>query len=488
MSATPIPGVPEPARGSLGEKLGGLSPGRLIAVITVAVLALESVIMLVLETLETRLWLSPVLETVVDAVVLSSSLGPVLYLAVYRPMCRQLAALTDAREALRKSHSDLEQRVRERTAELETAFRELSREVEERSRAEEELRYSEDKYSTLVEASLTGIFLLRDGRIRFANRKLAEILGCPREDLAAVAFADLLDPGDRERVEGGLRECLAGAARPVALEARVRTRTGETRWVALLASRVPYRGRPSLLGNLLDITPRKQVEEALSASERNLRQLSAQLLRAQEEERARIARDLHDSIGQSLSAVKFAVESVLPEMGRVAGEAEMRSLRAVVPRVQETVEEVRRISMALRPSILDDLGLVATIRWHLRQFGALHPELQVTVETDGLDEAEVPEERKIVVFRILQEALNNAAKHGGAGHVRVGLATAGGRLELEVEDDGCGFDAAAVARRPAAQRGLGLSSMRERAELSGGALTVTSRAEDGTSVRAAWPL
>lgn len=176
-------------------------------------------------------------------------------------------------------------------------------------------------------------------------------------------------------------------------------------------------------------------------------------------------------------------------MSGLGGEAagpQVTLLRALIPRVQETVEEVRRISMALRPSTLDDLGLLATIGWFCREFHQTHRRLQVERRVDVVEE-DIPERLKIVIYRVLQEAMNNVAKHSGAARVEVTLRRSGDLLELGVADDGDGFDTRGLRQTNRETAGFGLSSMRERTELSGGWFSLESAADSGTVVRACWP-
>lgn len=243
-----------------------------------------------------------------------------------------------------------------------------------------------------------------------------------------------------------------------------------------------------LLGNIaaLEIA-RKQAEESLARSENDLRHLSAQLLTAQEDERKRLAQELHDGIGQYLSAIKFRIESSIKQIGRHATVDGGDQLETLVPMVQSTVEEVQRIAADLRPFILDDLGLVATLRWFLRQFQSTYSTIHLQGRI-GLEEEEVPEHLKIVVFRIVQEALNNVVRHSRAERVLVALGRKRSHLELLVRDNGVGIRAAAEASLSSRRCGFGLSSMKERAELSGGVFSLEEGPGKGTTIKAVWPL
>lgn len=234
------------------------------------------------------------------------------------------------------------------------------------------------------------------------------------------------------------------------------------------------------------ITKRKQTEEALHRSEAELRRLSSHLLKAQEEERKRIARELHDGIGQSLSAIKFKVETALNEMGQENPGQVVKSLEAVVPVAQEAVEEVRRISRNLRPSILDDLGILATISWMCREVETIYSGIRIEKQID-IEEHDMPDSLKIIIYRVLQESFNNIAKHSQATLVRLSLKGADGKVELAIDDNGMGFDVEQVLSGEQSKRGIGLAGMKERTELSGGSFSVESHKGAGTTVRASWP-
>ena len=212
-----------------------------------------------------------------------------------------------------------------------------------------------------------------------------------------------------------------------------------------------------------------------------LQLLSKRLIHTQEAERKRIAAELHDSIGQSISAVKFSVENALGELEERSPDSVSTHLHNAIDKLRGTMDEVRRISMDLRPAMLDDLGLIATINWFMRDMQSLVPEVVFSKQID-LAEDEIPVDRKIVIFRILQEALNNIGKHAHASHVEVSLAKRDDGLVVLIKDDGVGF---AMESLPEAH-GFGLNSMRERVNLSGGSFTLDSTPGTGTVIRVLW--
>lgn len=243
---------------------------------------------------------------------------------------------------------------------------------------------------------------------------------------------------------------------------------------------------PAVLALGIDITRRKEMEKAVRASERQLRRLSTHLLSAQENERKHVAQELHDSIGQILVALHYRTENLLARPPETPPDCRA-ALEGLAGMIRNAIEETRRIQKNLRPAILDEAGILAAIDWLCRELRGVHSTLDLEARF-GLQEPAIPETLKIVLFRVTQEALDNAVKHSRA--TRVGLALGkggGGGIELSIRDNGQGFSVEEVLAREDAQRGLGLASMRERVELSGGRFTVESSPGAGTCLVAAWP-
>ena len=217
-----------------------------------------------------------------------------------------------------------------------------------------------------------------------------------------------------------------------------------------------------------------------------LRQASAALMSAQENERKRIASELHDSVGSALNALAFSVGGAMALTGRgdVAGTAAV--LQRVAQQVKSTLDEVRRIAMDLRPAILDDLGIVGTLSWFIREFSAVYPGIALRTQVK-VTEADVPFELRTPIYRVLQEALNNMVKHAQATQVDVRLARRGTNLSLTIQDNGCGF-APDQVRSGAVQIGIGLTGMRDRVDFSGGKFRIDSSGVSGTCITATWSL
>lgn len=368
-----------------------------------------------------------------------------------------------------------------------THFVALQEDITARKQAEEALRESENKYSLLVENSLTGIYIIQDGYLVYVNGQFAHMLGESKEELVGREFLPFIVPEDREHIAGRMAKILDG--RNVLQDGctRALTKSGKILMLKEGCVCIKYRGRPAILGNIVDITQEKQTEQRLADSTKQLQTLSQQLLNVQELERKRVASELHDGIGQYLNALKFNLQREMsqrfpagPEPGQVSAYSEL------MPLLHEAIEEVRRIAADLRPAILDDLGILATINWLCRRVQTLYS--QPTVDKQfNIQESDVPERLKTVIFRVVQEAMTNAAKHAKADSVQVRLAKTDDAIELAIADNGAGFDVAQTLANEAPDRGFGLLSMRERVKLSGGRFAIESSGQ-GTKVVASWPL
>ena len=297
-----------------------------------------------------------------------------------------------------------------------------------------------------------------------------------KNELIGMQSLDLVHPEDRDLIKEMRAKRLTGEKVPSEYEIRGLKKNGDTIWVMRSFSLINYKDGPAISGIVSDMTKRRKAEEALRESGKELRILSNQLLSAEEKERKRIARELHDGIGQALSAIKFSVENSLRQLRNEADHPELKSLEAVIPLTQKTIEEVRRIVKDLRPSILDDLGILATINWFCREFQNVYAGIRIKPEID-IQEGDIPSSLKTVIYRILQEALNNVAKHSRADLVQLTLEKSDSGIKLKIQDNGVGFDLAKTISLKPSLRGFGLASMRERAaELSGAAFEIVIHA------------
>ena len=230
---------------------------------------------------------------------------------------------------------------------------------------------------------------------------------------------------------------------------------------------------------------RKKSEDALRESERQLKHLSSALLKVQENERRAVAAELHDDLGQMLTAIKFNIESVLVRME--PNDSCTRDLQALVPTIQAAVEQVRNIYTGLMPTVLDDLGILAALSWFCREFQNDHPGIEVGMKSE-VSEQDISADLKLEIFRIVQDAFNNVAVHSKADKARVSLIGENRYIRLEIRDNGNGFDVTHTLSGMGENCGLGLMSMKRRAELSGGSFQIESAVGSGTLIKVKWAL
>lgn len=336
----------------------------------------------------------------------------------------------------------------------------------------------------LYENPLTGLYLIHDGRIELCNPRFAWIFGYrDRKTLCGEPLDRFLAPVSTDELDGLLEGGTYESDTPGALAAGT-TRTGERRWLLTSEVTMERDGQDVRLGCVLDVTAHVEAEKTLVQYQRDLEALAGRLLSAQEEERQRIASELHDSIGQQLSIIRMSIAVLVQRIdaGRMsqAGDA----MGQLIAQVGQTIEDVRRISRDLRPPMLDDLGVVSATEWFCAEIEKVCSPIRI-IPRIRADEGAIPEAIKASLFRILQEACHNACRHSAAETLHVVLETDAERVWLAVRDNGVGFDPEA-ARGPLG--GFGLSSMRERAKLSGGQFEVRSAPGQGTQVEVSWPV
>ena len=213
-------------------------------------------------------------------------------------------------------------------------------------------------------------------------------------------------------------------------------------------------------------------------------ELLSRVLTAQEEERGRIARDLHDSLGQSLTCVTVGLRAVEES---VADEAMRRQLQELRRIGADAHEEIRRLATGLRPILLDDLGLAAALERYFDDIAKVNG-VRTTFDFHGLEQTRLPQVIETTLFRIVQEASSNAVRHGAATELRLFLRRVGRIVELEIQDNGCGFDPQVVQRRDCESQSFGLCSMRERVALLSGTFDLKSQPGTGTTIAVQLPL
>ncbi len=387
---------------------------------------------------------------------------------------RELATRVRSILTLNRERKQAEERLlktQERVAELE------------RERMRDALKQSEATIRTLLETASQGILAVDEaGRIVVANRMAYELFGYRPGELVGRGVEELLPERLREARAEHRAEFMASPGTAVTgegvRELRGLKKDGSEFPVEVSLSGVKSARGPLAVSFVTDITVRKRAEDALRTSEQELRALAAQLLTAQEDERRRIARDLHDEATQRLALFSIEIGRAARESGATAGEMRTRC-RKLQEEAVRLSEEIRRLSHGLHPSELEDLGLSAALEELCEEFGRAHG-IRVTIE----GEAEASREVGACLYRVAQEAMQNARRHGKATEVKVKLGQREGSLELEVPDNGVGISGAAATK----PRGLGIVSMRERVRLVQGSLTIETGEGGGTTVRAVVPL
>jgi two-component system sensor histidine kinase UhpB len=349
-----------------------------------------------------------------------------------------------------------------------------------RARTEAALRRSEEQHRLIAENTRDLIGLVDvDGRFLYASPSHRASLGYVPEELAGTELLELVHPDDRPAVRAAWEQARQHRESRVA-EVRIRHRNGAYRTFESIGNWIfddkDQPQRAVIISR--DITRRKETEETLRGLPRLIRE-------AQESERRRVARELHDGVIQILSAVKFrlqAIEEKLAEQNPSAWRETLKTKAAL----EKAIQEVRRISRNLRPSELDDLGLAPAVRSLCSEFGE-RTGVAVDLSITRLPPV-VPNDLELNLYRIIQEALGNIEKHSRATRVSLRLTREAAQLRAAIRDNGRGFDPHAPHARNAKPHGMGLVDMRERAALLGGHCQLHSRPGHGTEILVEMPL
>jgi two-component system, NarL family, sensor histidine kinase UhpB len=355
-------------------------------------------------------------------------------------------------------------------------FTVILRDITARKRAEEKLRESAESYQRLVELVPDAIWIERDDPIVFVNRACLRLIAA--DSLVQVlgkSAVDLIHP-DFHAVATSRRQRLrAGFETNPSVDKKIVRLDGQGRDVEIAETSFYEGGSSAVLAVLRDVTERKLAERELRESREHLRELSASLQAVREEEKARIARELHDELGQALTGLKMDLAQIVaqfkPEQLGIIDQA--NAMKALI---ESTVASVRRIATELRPLMLDDLGLLATMEWLVNDFSkrtGIAFELSLPA-----GEFEVSAELSTALFRVLQESLTIVARHAGAARVRVVLTGGDRDVQLGVHDNGKDISAPLAG----APRTFALFGMRERATILGGEPDVRSDPGAGTSI------
>jgi PAS domain S-box-containing protein len=351
--------------------------------------------------------------------------------------------------------------------------------------AEEALRESERKYRNIFENAVEGVFQAGpDGRFLNINPALARMHGfdSPGKMMATKSLASDLfaDPKD------GLlfSRLLAQHGIVKGFEGQTVTNDGSRIWVSMNAHAVRDEwGKTYHEGIVENVTERKRAELEMRTTENRLKTLSRTLLKKMEIERHYVAYELHDEIGQALTAVKLNLESIRSLPGNEGFDKHLDESVAVIDRA---LQQVRDLSLNLRPSVLDDLGLMAALRWLVNSMTSKSG-LEILFESDEI-EPRLSKEIETACFRVAQEAITNVLRHAHASRITVLLQKENHILTLTVSDNGIGFDARSAQARCVSGGSFGLLGMEERVTLSGGSFVVESTLNEGSRIMAHFPL
>lgn len=351
--------------------------------------------------------------------------------------------------------------------------------------AEETIRRSEDRYRRIVETAEEGVWMMdAEGYTSFVNPRMVQMLGHKYREFIGRHFFEFLESESLKEAKEYMERRQQGISEQA--EFRFRRKNGKPLWALINSSSLKDEDGEfvGVLSMVTDISERKSAERSASENGERLKILSQKLLAAQETERRMIANELHNQFGQGLSAAKINLE---PLGQTTQTEKNQKRISDSLDSLEKLIQQVRRLSLELRPSILDDLGLEPALRWlisHQAETGGYEFDLKLDPLPGRLDA-----DLETVCFRVTQEALTNIARHAKAKKVHLELRVKDGKLHLTIKDDGLGFNFA-EARKRASQEGtsLGLLGMEERVHLCGGKFKLTSSKKKGSTVSAVIPL
>ncbi|HEY5602462.1 MAG TPA: ATP-binding protein [Gammaproteobacteria bacterium] len=381
----------------------------------------------------------------------------------------------------------LEQQLVDKVQQLEELNGKLAKELEQHKRARAALIASESRYTHLVENTRVGICVLDEGKIEFCNQRFAQIIGGGIKNFHGKQLLRFVDLEYRAFIFKELNCIVTGQADKYLGIIKATGGDNKGRWIEIKLKHLSVEEPNKILVNIFDVTAQKQIEIALRESEEHLHDLYGRLINAQENERKRVASELHDGLGQMLSLIKYQVENTIKhlERGQYFNESYIKmDLSTIVEEIRHAIEETRCMAMDLRPTILDDLGIVLTINWFCRKFQQTFKNLRIQKKI-LVEENEIDTKLKLVIYRVIQESFNNVVKHSNATKITLSLYKTGCSLNLKIEDDGQGFSI--EGKDSKVRSGLGLNNMRERVEQSGGAFHVDVNQPVGTRISVVWP-
>lgn len=331
----------------------------------------------------------------------------------------------------------------------------------------------------LVEQSLVGLYIIQDGMFQYVNPRWAAMFGYTQQEMAPRLVADFIAPEDRATVVGNIDKRISGGVDSIFYHFKGLHKDGRLVDIDVHGTRFQYRGRPAVIGVGIDVTEAKQREQEIARSQERLRELSQHLLTVREEQRGKIARELHDVLGGTLTALKMDIGWMQKHAAetRLAARAD-----TMMELVRDAIDTVRKISSELRPGVLDNLGLLDAMEWEAERFRErMGIECQLTLQGAAVD---IDDAAAIAIFRIFQESLTNIARHAQATQVDIDAGLVDGVLLVSVQDNGIGFDVEAVGH----SKSYGLIGMAERARQFGATLEISSEPGQGTRLLLRYPL
>jgi two-component system sensor histidine kinase UhpB len=341
------------------------------------------------------------------------------------------------------------------------------------------LHESEQKYSVSVENASDGVLIIRDERFVFCNRAFSRITGYDQNDLLGMDIYDMLAPEIVNRARERYRKMMVSEKEPKMGEIQIVCKDGTIRHLEINSGLIEYRREKAILAILRDMTERRDYQQ-------KLRKLSEQVIQTQEEERKRIAHELHDEIGQTMTAIDLNMELLnkyteLP----VISDNFTRICEDIRKLVLKGIDDIHRISYNLRPHLLDNFGLVSALRWFAEDFHE-RTGIKISLRVEG-EPLELSSGFETLIYRITQEALTNVMRHAEAGQVSILFRSSPEVAELVIEDDGKGFSVKDVLRAGDEGKGLGIFGMKERVSAFGGIFTIVSGEPKGTRLVAKFP-
>jgi PAS domain S-box-containing protein len=356
------------------------------------------------------------------------------------------------------------------------------------------LRGADRSYRVLLEGlNEAALTLTADGTILYCNSRFSEMTKTPTEQLLGSSVQGVIKSAERKVFGTTLRQSTEG---PIRKEFSIRAADRSLAPALFSIKNLELEGMTALCMVVTDISDRKRTEEALQKSERHYRELflegqrmqgelqrlSREILRVQEEERTRISREIHDEIGQALTAISVNLEKLKTNGGPSESK---RKIQAVQSLVEKTSEFIHNFSRQIHPGMLEDLGLFPALRSFVRDFQE-STGMRVNLKLSGTT-GRANIEQKVALYRIVQESLTNVLKHSGTRNAIVMIRRSPEGITLQVVDSGKGFELADTSETSGNRRGLGLLGMRERARALGGKFVILSRPGKGTRVRVHLP-